>query len=315
MEKQWLRNFPVSLFVSVMGITGLSIAYQNYAHFFPLAQNIGMVLLTIAFLLFFSLLIVYISKILTHKHAVLAEFNHPVTANFFPVISISLLLLAIGSFDINQIFSRALWLVGSSLHLMLSLILMSRWITQKYDITNANPTWFIPIVGNILVPIVGVEFFDKEISWFFFSIGLFFWLVMFQIVFYRLVFHDQLVKKLVPTLAILMAPPAVGFCSYVKLTGSFDMFARIMLYLALFLVLLLLSLARQFFQLRFVVSWWAYTFPLCAVTIAFTIAANFLPSFFMVWVSTGLLVLSSVVVALVATKTVGAIFSKQLYEE
>jgi len=155
---------------------------------------------------------------------------------------------------------------------------------------------------------------DKEISWFFFSIGLFFWMVLFTIIFYRLVFHTQLVQELVPTLVILIAPPAVGFTSYIKLTGNFDFVARILIYLALFFVLLFTFMIRHFFKIRFVVSWWAYTFPLCAVTIASILAASLLPSsVFMAWTSAGLLGLSSAIVALVFAKTVSAIFSKQLY--
>jgi tellurite resistance protein len=47
-----------------------------------------------------------------------------------------------------------------------------------------------------------------------------------------------------------------------------DSFARILLYIAWFFVILLLSMARHFLKLDFAVTWWAYTFPLSAVTIA-----------------------------------------------
>lgn len=38
-----------------------------------------------------------------------------------------------------------------------------------------------------------------------------------------------------------MAPPAVGFIAYVKLTAAVDGFARVLLYTALFTALLLLA--------------------------------------------------------------------------
>lgn len=48
------------------------------------------------------------------------------------------------------------------------------------------PAWFIPVVGNIIVPLAGVRFAPAEVSWFFFSIGLVFWIVLLAIVMYRL---------------------------------------------------------------------------------------------------------------------------------
>ncbi|HIE55877.1 MAG TPA: C4-dicarboxylate ABC transporter, partial [Chromatiaceae bacterium] len=129
------------------------------------------------------------------------------------------------------------------------------------------PAWFIPVVGNVLVPVAGAHLGYVEISWFFFSIGIVFWLVLFTIIFYRILFHQPLPEKLMPTFFILIAPPAVGFLSYVNLTGNLDGFARVLYFLSLFLTILLLTQYRYFFGLRFFLSWWAYSFPLAAVTI------------------------------------------------
>src|SRR5690606_27318928 len=71
-----------------------------------------------------------------------------------------------------------------------------------------------------------------------------------------------------PTLFILIAPPAVGFIAYLSLGGGLDAFARVLYYIALFLTLWLLLQARRFLKLPFFLSWWAYSFPLAAVTIA-----------------------------------------------
>jgi nitric oxide reductase large subunit len=65
---------------------------------------------------------------------------------------------------------------------------------------------------------------------------MFFWLVLFIIIFYRITFHQRLAEKLIPTLFIMIAPPALGFISYIRLTGTYDMVARLLLNVALFLV-------------------------------------------------------------------------------
>lgn len=273
---QRLEHFPVSFFASVMGTAGLAIAWKKAHAVLGVPQAVGSLLAWWALLLFGLLALLYLAKIVRHPEAVRHEFAHPVRLNFFPAFSIGLLLLAIAFGESQPGLAFGLWSVGAAVHLAFTLTVMSSWIHHaRYDIKHANPAWFIPVVGNIIVPIAGVGFAPPEISWFFFSIGLVFWLVLMTIVMNRLFFHEPLPERLTPTLFILIAPPAVGFVAWVRLDGGeIDAFARILYHVALFLTLLLASNALRFFRLRFFLSTWAYSFPLAAITIATLVMAE-----------------------------------------
>ena len=273
---QRLEHFPVSFFATVMGTAGLAIAWKKAHHVLGLPAEIGVALQWWALGLFGLLALTYLAKLIKHGAAVKHEFAHPIRLNFFPAISISMLLLAVAFTETLPGPAFAFWSLGAALHLGFTLTVMSSWIHHtRYDIKHANPAWFIPVVGNIIVPVAGVGFAPAEISWFFFSIGFVFWLVLMTIVMNRLFFHEPLPERLTPTLFILIAPPAVGFIAWVKLNGGeIDAFARILYYVALFLTLLLASNALRFFRLRFFLSTWAYSFPLAAMTIATLIMAE-----------------------------------------
>ena len=142
--------------------------------------------------------------------------------------------------------------------------------------------------------------------------GLLFWLVLFTIIIYRMIFHHPLPDKLLPTLFILIAPPAVGFISWVKLTGGLDSFGRVLYYSALFLTLLLFLQLPRFLRLPFYLSWWAYSFPLAAMTLATLLmySLNGLPVYaFLAWLFLGIL---CVVVAYLAARTLYAIVRQQI---
>ncbi|SMC70695.1 SLAC1 anion channel family protein [Sporomusa malonica] len=305
MEKG-LPHFPIGLFASVMGLCGLSIAYQRFEQVFGLELGIGLALLTVAYVVFAAVSVTYFTKLVKHTTNAVNEFNHPIKASFFPTISISLLLLSIGTLEISREVARYLWITGTGMHFAFTIVFMSRWINRSYEITHSNPAWFIPVVGNILVPSTGVEFAHKELSWFFFSVGLFFWLVLFNIIFYRIIFHSQLPPKLIPTLFILVAPPAVGFVSYMRLTGEMDGLARVLLYVAIFFTLLLFSIVRNFIGLNFSVSWWAYTFPMCAVTIATTLAFKFTGLALFGWLAALFITVTTLIIFIVAVQTIKA---------
>ena len=274
--QQRLEHFPISFFATVMGTSGLAIAWKKAHHVLGLPAEIGLALQWWALGLFAVLAFGYLAKIVKHWGAVKHEFAHPIRLNFFPAFSISLLLLAVAFADTLSGLAFALWSLGAALHLGFTLTVMSSWIHHtRYDIKHANPAWFIPVVGNVIVPVAGVGFAPTEISWFFFSIGLVFWLVLMTIVMNRLFFHEPLPERLTPTLFILIAPPAVGFIAWVKLNGGeIDAFARILYHVALFLALLLASNALRFFRTRFFLSAWAYSFPIAAITIATLVMAE-----------------------------------------
>lgn len=196
---------------------------------------------------------------------------------------------------------------------MLTLAIFSSWIHHThYEIHHANPAWFIPVVGNILVPIAGVRLASPELSWFFFSIGLVFWIVLLTIVLYRLFFHEPLPARLTPTLFILLAPPSVGFIAYLQLIGSLDAFARILYYTALFLSLLLASNALRFLRIPFFISAWAYSFPLAALTIATLVMSTHQPGLVFTLLGLGLLTMVSLVVAALTVRTLVAVGRQQI---
>ncbi|MBL4614214.1 MAG: C4-dicarboxylate ABC transporter, partial [Magnetovibrio sp.] len=149
-------------------------------------------------------------------------------------------------------------------------------------------------------------------SWFFFSIGLVFWLVLMVIVFYRIIFHNPLPDRLLPTFFILIAPPAVGFISYVKLTGGVDTFAIILFNTALFLTLMLATQFVRFARLKFYLSWWAYSFPLAAMTIATFVMADVTGKDWYHTLAMALFVILNMVLAILAVRTIEAMLRNQI---
>jgi len=253
----------------IMGLTGLSLAWHKAEGILNLSIAPSPWLLILATTLFVLLAAVYSAKVIKFKAAASKEWAHPIKMNFVPAVSISLILLSIAWLPVSAPYSKLLWTAGVVLHLMLTLYVMTQWMHHsKFDIVHLNPAWFIPVVGNILVPIAGVQHAPIEVSWFFFSIGIIFWPVLLTIIMYRVIFHTSIPERLMPTLFILIAPPAVGFISYLKLAGEVDAFAQLLYHSALFFTLLLFTQVRHFASLKFFLSWWAYSFPLTAITIA-----------------------------------------------
>lgn len=264
-----LTHFPISFFSMIMGLAGLTIAWQKAQHVFDVNLLIDSVLLIVTVAAFIVLSVIYATKYVVSRQDVLSEFHNPIKLHFFPTISISLLLISVAFLKIDPAISLPVWIAGSTIHLMFTLYTVNAWIHHEhFEVQHVNPAWFIPAVGNVIVPIAGVQLGYVDISWFFFSIGMLFWIILLTIIFNRVMFHNPMPEKMMPTLFILIAPPAVGFIAYLNLTGELDAFARVLYFAGLFLTLLMLMQIKRFARLQFFLSWWAYSFPLAAITIA-----------------------------------------------
>lgn len=311
-----LQYFPVAWFAMIMGLGGLTIAWRKAEEILALPVSVSPWLMILATTLFALLAALYTVKIIRHRPAAAKEWDHPVKMNFVPTVSISLILLSITWLPVSAPYSKLLWLAGVGLHLFLTLHVITQWMHQsKFEIVHLNPAWFIPVVGNILAPIAGVAHAPAEVSWFFFSIGLLFWLPLLTIILYRVIFHGSLPERLMPTLFILIAPPAVGFLSYLKLTGELDAFAHVLYHSALFFTLLLFTQLRWFTRLRFFLSWWAYSFPLAAITVATLAMFEHTGGIVFLRLSGILLGIATVVIAGLLARTAMAVIRREICVE
>jgi tellurite resistance protein len=229
-------------------------------------------LLFFTFSLFLFITLLYGLKTLFYFEEVQADFRHRIRINFFSAISISFLLLSIAFMSYWPFLSMVLWWSGLIIHTLIMMHTISYWIQHNFEIQTMNPAWFIPVVGNILVPVAGVEYMPQAFNYIYFAIGFFFWIILFTIFLNRAIFHNQLPQKFMPTLFILIAPPAVGFIAYIRIAQSWDGFAVFLLFMAYFFVGLLFFLRKSFYNLKFFLSWWAFTFPLTAITLASVVA-------------------------------------------
>jgi hypothetical protein len=214
----WLEHYPVTFFAVLMGLFGLALAFHAAVPSYLWAEPFALGMLWIALAAFVLIATIYVLKALRHPGAVAAEWHHPVKLAFFPTISISLLLMATALAGPYPGIAAPIWVAGMLGQGVLTIAVISGWISHRsFQVGHLTPAWFIPAVGNVIVPVAGVQLGWVEVSWLFFSAGMIFWVVLLTLVFNRLIFHDPMPGRLFPTMVILIAPPAVAFAGYLQL--------------------------------------------------------------------------------------------------
>lgn len=264
-----LEHLPVTFFAVLMGLFGLALALHSAAGSYDWAEGPARTVLWFGLACFVAIGALYLLKAMRYPHAVAGEWHHPVKLAFFPTITISLLLMATAIHGYRPDLAEPLWLAGTLGQGALTIAVISGWISHRaFEVGHLTPAWFIPAVGNVIVPLAGAQMGWTETSWLFFSAGMIFWLVLLVLVFNRLIFHAPIPARLFPTLVIMIAPPAVAFVSYLRLVGGVDAFGHILLNGAYVFAALVLVQVPKLMKLPFALSWWALSFPLAALSVA-----------------------------------------------
>jgi tellurite resistance protein len=267
-----LDYLPVGLFGSVMGLTGLSVAWQLAQARYGAPGWLALAFGIAAVAAFVAVLAGYTVKLVTALDAVRAEFRHPIAGNLYGTVLISLLLVPIVIAPYSLVLARVLWIVGAVGMVLFAWLVVSRWMSDRQQVAHATPAWVIPVVGlldiPLALPVLGLPPLHGLMV-FALAVGLFFAVPLFTLIFSRLLFEPPLPDALKPSLLILVAPFAVGFSTYRLTTGQIDLFAEALFMLTLFVLAVLLGQLRNLpLCCPFRVSWWAVSFPLAATSTA-----------------------------------------------
>ena len=314
--KPMLDYLPVGLFGSVMGLTGLSVAWRLASARFGVPEGIALAVASLAVTVFVLLLIGYSIKLVTAFPAVRAEFRHPIAGNLFGTILISLLLLPIVLAPYERLFAQILWVVGAAGMLLFAWLIVSRWMSDRQQIVHATPAWIIPVVGLLDVPLALPTLGLPPLHGLMvltLAVGLFFAVPLFTLIFSRLVFEPPMPDALKPSLLILVAPFAVGYSTYTVTAGQTDLFAEALYMLTLFVLAVLLGQLRTLpLCCPFRVSWWAVSFPLAASSIAALRFAAAQPGLLTDAIALALLALATLVIAALLARTVFGVVRGEL---
>jgi tellurite resistance protein len=314
---QSLNHLPVGAFAIVMGIGGLSAAFNRATDAWAaMPTTVGAILAWISVAALALLLGAYATKVMRDRSAVFAEWRHPVKSAFTATIPIASLVASVALLPHSNGLSAVLWWAGAISMAAVTVWVVRTWSTDaQIQHVHVHPAWFIPVVGNIVVPLAGVAHAPVELSWYFFGVGIVYWLGIMPIVLTRLFVLGTIPPRLAPTLAIMAAPPAVGALSWVRLGGDWsDPLARILLAVTLFNLLVLATHVSALRKVPFALPAWAYTFPLAAAAVAFIAAYESGEGAFYAWAGGGTLVITSVIVLALGVRTVRGFITGELLQ-
>ena len=301
-----LKHLAPGWFATVMGLAGLSLAWQAAVPVLGDGAAAGAAVIgALAAAALLALAAASLLRWRRHPEAWAEDLRHPVRHVFVAALPISLLLVATAAVAAGWRgpLVEALWWAGSLAQWLVTVWVMSRWWRGGpgggLPWAALTPALFIPVVGNVLAPLAGVPLGQAAWSAAQFGIGALFWPVVLTLLLVRVAQQGLWPARLLPTQFIVIAPPAVVGLALLSF-GAPPLFAWAFWGVALFSLMWVLPVLRRIADQPFGVPHWAMSFPLAALT---ALTLRLAPDGPLRLVGIALLALSSLLIAALTLAT------------
>lgn len=258
------RRMPPNLFSIAFGLAGLTEVWQASVSAIGVSQVVPNVLDLLTAVVWCGLVALYLAQ---GPRRILADLRDTALAPFPSLALIIGMLLSAALSRYAFTAGRVLVAVFLALTVLLGGWLTGQWIAAPMDRERMHPGYFLPTVaGGFIGAATAAQVDLHGVAEASFGIGMVCWALLGGTILTRLFFTGLPPTPLIPTLAIEVAPPAVGGLAYFSLTGGrTDLFAAALGGYTILMSVVQLRLVSLYRTLPFGPLMWAFTFSYAAV--------------------------------------------------
>jgi tellurite resistance protein len=310
MPRQRPRSrIPLNTFAVPFGLAGFAETWSYAAPALHLPAVLPQVFWVLAAVVWLGMLGAHTLRGVRVRHhdRLVDQLRHPAQGPLAALVPATAMLLGVDLARVWPSGGAALVLIAVAMAAGFAAWLLATWFEGRLALESVHGGYLLPTVAAALVGSVAThEVGATWLSWACFGVGVFFWGVMTGLLLLRLAFRPELPRPLVPTMAILVAPPSVATVSLFALTDdALTLPVQAVTGLGVLLFLVQLALLPRYVRLPFSLGFWSFVFPAAAVATAAIdwIRVLDVPG---AWIPTAaVLALLCVLVAVVGARSIG----------
>jgi tellurite resistance protein len=259
-------RIPLNTLAIAFGIAGLAGLWSIASTALGLSEVLPEVIWAGAAVAWVWLIVAHAIRGSRSRETLISQLRHPAQGPIAAIVpAVGMLLGA----NLHQF-----WPLGGTVLVLVSLVfaavfagaILAFWHTGRLTPEAFHGAYLLPTVAAALIAATTTfKVGFPQLATGAFAVGIFFWVVIVTVLLARLALFPPLPDALTPTLAILLAPPAVAGTAWFAMTGvKEDAVSTGLLGLLILMLLLQMFLIPVYRKLTFTLGFWSFTFPLAA---------------------------------------------------
>ncbi|MFB2599026.1 transporter [Herbiconiux sp. P17] len=265
-------RIPLNTLAIGLGLAGVAEAWTAAVRVIGLPVVVAQAFWAVAAIAWVWLIVAHLVRGRRSGQPLIEQLRHPAQGPLAAIVPVVGMLLGSDLARWVPVAGTVLVLASLAATALFAAWLVSTWISGRIELGAVHGGYLLPTVAAGFVAAGAAQSIGLTgLAWAAFGEGMLFWIVMTTVVILRLTTRPPLPDALVPTLAVIVAPPAVGGIALFALTDdAITPFSLAFAGLAAVLVLVQLALIPRYRQLPFSLGFWSFTFPTAAL-VAYTI--------------------------------------------
>ncbi|BAL89157.1 putative transporter [Actinoplanes missouriensis 431] len=268
-------RIPLNTFAIAFGLSGLAEAWTAAARVLSLPSWLPHLFWAVAAIAWVWLIAAHLIAGARGDQRLRDQLRHPAQGPLAALVPVTGMLLGAELAHFQHRAGEIVVLAAITVAALFAGWLIGTWLEGRLTLEAVHGGYLLPTVaGGLVAADAAAAVGHPMVGWAAFGVGVFFSIVITTLILLRLVVRPSLPDPLVPTVAILLAPPAVAGLAWFALAGdAFGPVPAAFAGLTVVLTLVELAFLPRFLRLPFSLGFWSFTFPAGAVT-AFTAEAS-----------------------------------------
>lgn len=268
------QRVPLGTFAIAFGLSGLADDWDLASSLLGLPHALVNCLWALAGISWLALLVTHAVAGHRSQRSLVAQLRDPIQAPLAALAPVTGMLLSAGLANHSLLAGRLLFGISASATTLYAGWILATWFAGGLDINSVHGGYMLPTVaGGLVGAEVAADLGYTSLGWWMFGAGLFFWIILCTLIVFRLMVSPALPDPLAPSMAILIAPPAVAGLAWHALTGALaGPVPQALAGVTALMLLVQLALVPRYLRLRFTMGFWSFTFPFAAA-VAYALTA------------------------------------------
>jgi tellurite resistance protein len=261
-------RIPLNTLAIPFGLSGLAAVWTGASGDLGWPTGIAEALWAVAGIAWVWMIVAHSVRGARSAESLASQLQHPVQGPLASLVPIVGMLLGASLYRLVPVAGLTLVVASIAAAAVFAGWLLSRWAGGALQVDAVHGGYFLPTVAASLVAATtAAEVGLTAVAIGAFAVGILFWIVIFAALLARLATRPALPAPLTPTLAIIVAPPAVAGTAWFAIGGAQAGAVEYALAaVTVVMVLMQLFLIPRYRTLRFSLGFWSFTFPFAAVS-------------------------------------------------